>query len=209
MVRPNVSLGELDPQTIGVGRPIDPESLEAFLEAFASIMPAEVEFVPRAIPGINYVSAEILAPLITRQRVRTAPSAAENLSEGIAAILFDGDEINRRRSLKPVTAKITAIQYQNHVPSNRRLLMRVHDVTWPYYHKEGYLFEGEKTASLRVLERKRPPTNREPGKRPRALLKLGKVVGDPELVTEDHLERVRKALKARVTVQPIGLVTSH
>ncbi|HVA11101.1 MAG TPA: hypothetical protein VNG32_02955 [Candidatus Dormibacteraeota bacterium] len=199
---------ELAPRAVGIGRPITQSSLDTFMEVFDGIMPAEVEFIPRAIPGANYASAETLADLVESTSVTLSQTGIATLATSVVASLCEQGKLNGETARDATRLRIDEVRHKNHDPDSFLLDMRLTDRLDDFY-PQGYLIFGEKTIFEQVLgiaKSRREP--RKQGRPPRTLLRLGKITGDPRLVTTPKLAKIKKVFSEHVELGPVGHVTS-
>lgn len=198
-------LPELTPWEVGIGRPITQASFVAIQEAFQAVMPSEVELDPREIPGINYVSSDKMRKLVERSTLR--PAQATELARLIVSSQCANGVLNSETAQKEVSVEVDKYQFRNGDFTSRFLLARLRDQE-DHYYPEGYLLDGEKTATLEAIGISRIDTGRRPGKPPRSLLRIGIVTKGGELVTTAMLHELNIALERTVELCPIDIVTS-
>ena len=198
---------ELAMSAVGIGRPIAESSLDTFMEVFDAIMPPEVDFIPREIPGVNYIDAERLAALIGTTSVKLSKTGVASFATSIVDSLCVQGRIDDETTREARRIRIKEVRHRDSNPASGQLQMRLIDQIDDFY-PQGYLLLGEKTIFEQVLGIASWREPRKSGKAPGALLKLGTVVGDPRLVTTPKMTRIKKVFQEHVELAPVGHVTS-
>jgi hypothetical protein len=190
---------------VGIGRAISDESLGAFIEAFADIVPPEAQFKPRLIPGINYVSANKLAWVAKRYMAQVDRSQFGPLISVLVASLCEEEKFETTTALSPVTVTLDSFRFKQ--PGSNVLRAFIQDKRSDFYPDE-CLMEGEKHSLNREFGFRRQQRSRNAGLVYTHALSMGVVSGDFSIVIPDMLQQAHRITGDQFELQAVGPVSS-
>jgi hypothetical protein len=207
MASPDIAPSQGTAVEVGIGRPLSAASLATFSSAFDALTPEGLNFVPRKIPGLSYITPEIMAALLSRSSAGIDPTRLGVFTNRLVAALCEKGALNET-ALEPIDMVVYGIDYQlkDRYADSFAAILRVLDCADGFY-REGYLIAGERNAIRQGLRQEPSPIPSKPT-RHRRNLKLGAVEGDLSLLTGGMMKSLREEFLKVVKLEPIGLITS-
>lgn len=199
-----MSYGSARRLTVGMGRPILPESSRGIEAVLKDMIPAK-RFAFRADPGITYIAPADWVLRRGRRNYQTedGEEAAKSHIEQDVEVASRRTSVDAGRLKHAATLAIAGTAYRR-IPSGIKIGVYVEDVPDDWY-KDGFWIQGERLGVTETFGVSYDPSQHQP---PQHVIRLG-LVNLPHGASLPSHGEVTEALPDELTVGPLGIVTSE